>query len=225
MKDEDKALLTSIKYFPIKSKKTDNYFIDAQGSVFFFVKEEDAKAFAKKEKDVQPIPAHFFEMTELVSNLYSLGANSIRIFNSPDDIKTIPIEKEDTKQGYYNSVVNFNVQRLKHTSAKSYLKSLKDQYLITPVMLYGRRAEQYPVVRYAYGIEPSKNPSPKYFVLFTSLQEFDRWNETQGKKFKPVEIEIRRFNTIRKDNPIMINPLSDKLVLTHIQLKKVLFAK
>lgn len=42
----------------------------------------------------------------------------------------------------------------------------------------------------------------------------------QNDKFSPVEIDLAELESIRKGDPVCINPLTDKLYLTNEHLKK-----
>ena len=58
----------------------------------------------------------------------------------------------------------------------------------------------------------------EFYVFFSTLAEFDKWNSQQRDEWKPLEIYMGDFKKIRKQNPIIINPLSDMLILTGEQV-------
>ena len=69
------------------------------------------------------------------------------------------------------------------------------------------------------------NDANKYYILFTTLQEFEKWNKDKKEDWKPLEINIRDFGRIRKGSPIVINPANDKQIFTDKDIKKMLSKK
>jgi hypothetical protein len=61
----------------------------------------------------------------------------------------------------------------------------------------------------------------KYYVLFSKLSEFEEWNKTQSDEWKPMELDLRKFGRIRDESPVIINPLTDKLILDNKQLNTI----
>ena len=115
---------------------------------------------------------------------------------------------------------NFAIQRLRQTRQKQYLRELKTRKFLTPAMVEPRAKAKCPIIKYCYAYVKD---GEKMFILFSTLDEFNEWNEKKGKKiWKPLNIEFKNFDRIRKKNTVVINPLSDKLILSNAQVSAIL---
>ena len=111
-----------------------------------------------------------------------------------------------------------SILRLKQTKKRKHLQELENVPFLAAIMLDDRKAGQYPSVHYCYA---ELSNGDIYYLLFTTLQEFETWNQTQENKFHPNQTCLQDFTRIRKGHPVLINPLSDKLILTHAQIKGI----
>ena len=158
-------------------------------------------------------------------NFYNQGAKGILVFLR-DTKKSIhiPLLEEEVKSEYtqyYNHETNGALNRVQQTSQKQYLTMLATGTFFTPVKIIPRSVGEYPYLHYSYAT--FKDPTP-YFLLFSTLQEFDRWNGLQDILWQPMEITIDKFGRILGKQPVLINPLSNKLILTH-KLQKTAVAQ
>ena len=161
-----------------------------------------------------------FKQAEFTSGFYGMGIRHIILKEKNKDARAIEIEEKNTQRRYYNSGAVYALLRLQETAQKRYLVALSKEELLAPIILGERKEKEYPDIHYCFGLTKDKK---KLYVLFTRLQEFDEWNEKKQKsKWKPISTGLAKFKQIRKDSDIIINPLTNKIVLTNSQLTEML---
>lgn len=219
MKDEHQTLLFG-EYYTILSSKTKKPYIDDDNNCYIFDTLIDANKFVSNIKNAEISDLELIKSGLFISKLYSLGIDNIKLKQGvSNSYVTIPVEKEDCKKRYYNRETTRNIVKLKQYSDKSYLRLLKDGTFISPIYIEPRLPQRYGTLKYPFAKTPD---SKKYFILFTDLEEFNKWNEDQSQKFKPLEVNLIKEERIRNNNPVIINPLSDKLVLNNAYIKEAL---
>lgn len=234
MANEKFEILFNKDLYPIYSAITKHVHMDDKRRAVFFDNLDDATRYVEK-KNTPKMDAFFVgsavrytpeNVQKYVSRLYGQGVTAIvLLIDGEDKPRFIPVDVQDVIPSQYNPFVMYNVLKLKHTSEKKYLADLKNCMLIAAVKLTKRAFREYPKVQYVFGAAPGEKNTKRYFFLFTTIKEFTAWNKTQGYAYEPCEVEIRRFEAIKKKNPVLINPLTDQIVLTDRQLQDSLFAK
>lgn len=221
-KDIDK--LTLSEYFVIKSSKTNTVYMgpDRQAYLFSAESRNDANQFIKEHEGTyfDDKPA-YYQSTNLLQELYPQGFSWVVINNNADE--KIEIVATDIPNDFFNARANANILLLRQSKKKQYLRNMAEETYITPVKIDKRKAKDVPLIHYAYATIPGR--SEKFYLLFSTLQEFNKWNAEVGEKWDPLEANIKTFNQIRLQNPILVNPLSDKFVLSHDTLRKLAYSK
>lgn len=222
MDSDSIALLTGKKYYLIMSKKTKKAYIDKDGSGYLFSVKHEAESYVKiLGKDVYVTDqAKSITQNRDIKEYICLGMKLLcikrRDKDTPDKIK---LGRGDIKKGYYNVDLEFNVIRLRQTSMLKYLLAMKDNTFLVPVYIETRKAGEYPKIYYCHAIFADKKEA---LVVFSMMEEFDDWKKTQihdkGREFFPLEISATRMLKASGGADVIINPLSDKLYLTHRQL-------
>ncbi len=212
MTQENINLMTLHEYHLIMSSITKRPYLDIDNSCYMFELESEADVFVKNTENVfAAAPAYYKQMT-FCTEFYSLGIRLIHVkIRQNKDFVDIPVEKIDTKKQFFNPLAVQNICRLKQTNQTKYLRNLKDVSFFVPVLIDMRIPKQYPCLHYSYA---TFNGSDQHYLLFATIQEFETWNKEQENKWKPMEVSLSTIGRIRGKNPILINPLSDRVILT-----------
>lgn len=219
MNKEEINTLTLKEYYMIIHDKTFQPYMNEKRQAFLIT---DKKLW-DKEKIPETAPSQsskFYQTEELLKLLYPLGFSSIVINNGE---KEITINKTDIENDYYNPKLNANILLLRQSRKKEYLRNMGECNFIIPIKIDKRREKEAPIIHYAYATIPGKNEC--YYVIFSTLQEYKKWAEKINQNWEPLEININTLTRIRNQSPIVLNPLSDKLILPHDLLKKVSYYK
>ena len=216
MKQEYINYLTLHEYFIIESEITGRPYIDKSFGCYLFELKSEAEDFTKGIQNTRFTDAKTLTQAVFCNEYYSYGIRKINVKLRERKNMEIPLEKADARRSYFNHFTNGLINRLMETKQKKYLRELNGNTILVPIVIDERKPQSYPSMHYTY---VKQKDEKKYYVLFSSMQEFVKWNETQGFKFKPMEIEIEKFKRVRAGSPVITNPISDKLILTDEQLK------
>lgn len=217
MEESNKNLLTIDTFCVIKSNKTNKPYLDNNFNCYLFALIDDAKNFTEKNKDTYyENPMNLTERI-FINTFYSYGIKNIYVKQAHKEPIKIPLENDpDTEKLFFNTNLNRNLLRLKQTGEKKYLRNIKDELVYLPINIEARNKAEYTNLKYSYSLFNKI----KHFVIFSSIQEFDEWNNTQNNIFKPLKISFNNISRIRKKNSVIINPLSEKITLSDEQIKK-----
>lgn len=211
------------KYVMILSTITKQPYIDKNGACFMLNSPAEAEQFTKLRENTSCDELKFFHnIQSLVDTFYQQGIKKINLkLKEKDSYITYEIKKEDLRTNRYcNHEANFLLTRFHETEEKQYLIELKDKcHFITPVALLHRNEGEYQEIKYCV----LKRLGKKYHLMFTTLQEFNKWKKPSIIEYSPLEINFLKAERIRKENGILINPLSTKLLLENeniIELNK-----
>lgn len=218
MQQSDVDMLTLTAYYMIMSTTTDKPYMDVNGGCYLFESKGDAEGFCKGLEDKKTAIKNSmnYRTLTLCSQLYKEGFTKIIVKKTKGNFHQVPIDVADTKRDYYNPECTRNLLMLKQTKKKKYLKALKDTVFLAPMLIETRLPGAYPTLYYSYA--EFKNAT-RYFILFTDTTEFDNWKTKQMYNWKPMELNLAKFGRIRGDESILINPMTDKIILTHQQIK------
>lgn len=220
MTKEETNLLTLTKYYVIYSDFTNRIYLDRKYQCYIFSSNLEAKQFCDQ------LPGTHFKSNPcyikprpFISMCYGTGVEQIMVKSVMNDsYVNIPVRKDDAGCQFYNREAERNILRLKQTHQKKYLLKLAEQYFLSPIMIDERENGQYPVIHYSYAMLAEEKI---YYLLFTTIQEFEQWNSTQSASFCPNQTSFHDLNKIRGNYPVLINPLSDLLVLTNKQILSI----
>ena len=217
-------LLSINKFNVIMSARTKKPYMTDDGACFLYEINAEASKFCEKTPDTYVEGPKILKQTEFCNGFYSLGIKKINVQTKTGELVEIPLSKKDVPRGFYNPKCNFSTLMLKQTKKKKYLNDLKSRKFLTPARVDPRVSGKISVVHYCYAY--LKDNKEKMFLLFSSLDEFNEWNEKKEKKmWKPLNIEFKNFDRIRKKNSVVINPLSDKVILNNAQIQTVMKTK
>lgn len=213
-------LLTLKEFYMILSEKTQRPYLDINYACYLFDTKSEADVFAKSLDKCTVKNSQYYRAKILCTDLLTFGIKSIKIKEKGNDsFVDIPINTKDGKNIYYNEACNRYLLRLKQTSQKKYLFKLKDVNFLAPILIDIRKKASYPGLHYSYAY---LNDDASYFLLFSTLKEFEEWQNSQLLNWKPMELNLKKFGRIRGSSPVLINPLSDKMILTSKQINQIL---
>lgn len=221
MDKENINILTLKQYCLILSNKTKKVYIDKNCKCYLFESDYEAKQFCDKIPDTYFAEQTFLKQGPFISMCYGNGIETIQVKCSAEEkFREIPIEKKDVKRQFYNRNTMKSILRLKQTSQRQYLLELKKATFISPVVIDQRKEGEYPIIHYTYAILSQETI---HYLLFTTLQEFEDWKkaEEDNVNYLPNQTTLAELNKIRGNNPVFINPLSDRLILTDTQIKSI----
>lgn len=212
------------KFCVIMSVATGLPYLDEKYGCYFFEKKKEAIDFIEDAKIVDGIKLKYEDIKEIDSYILKKiifqGAKIIivKIDGEPDyfDIKVSKLKIKDNS--YKNSILNGLICQLKQTKKAKYLRAMRKTHFIMPILVDKRKEGAYPSMHYIYATMGKTKP---YYVLFSTLNEFENWNRNQPGKWDCIEIIMEDFNQIRLKNAVVINPMTDKLVLTGKQVDMI----
>ena len=208
------------KYILILSTLTGQPYVDKKGACFFMNSPAEAKQFTELRKNTKLDESKYYKnIQSFVDTLYLKGISSLNVkLKEKDSYITYEIKEEDLRKNRYcNHEAGFNILRYHETNDPKYLKALMNCVFITPVALPNREVEKYPEIKYC----ALKRAGLRYNLIFSTLQEYNRWAETQITQYFPLEINFLKANRIRKDNGVFLNPLSTKMIIDAKTLEKL----
>lgn len=216
---QENIILTLRRYHLILSSFTHKPYLDKDFCCYMIEDPSEAKAFTEKTVDTYYDEQAYYKQINFCTEFYSYGISAIKVkTRQQTEYTTIPVERLDAKKQYYNPEANRLILRLLETKQKQYLRDMKSVVFLSPVVLDPRHERQYPGIHYSYA---TTNQTDKYYLLFSTMQEFDTWNAEQEKKCVPLEVDLDTFTRIRHQDPVIINPASDKLILNDKQIKLI----
>ena len=215
--EQEHINLLSIDNYILMSDITNEIYIDEQFNCHIFDKKSKAELFIKEHslKSVKPILNNHKKPKEFCELLYSMGFRMIK-YTRKDVLTEIGVEKPALQIGYHNAYASGVTLRLLQTGEKKYLRGLYNAKFFTPVSISDRDKGKHPNI--IYNCASLKN-SKKNYLLFTTLSEFEEWNKSQKQDWKPLKMSIMEFERIRNNYPIILNPLSSKIVLKNEHIK------
>lgn len=221
MTPDETNLLTLHEYYVIMNTSLNKPYIDEQYGCHLFDASMQADAFIGKKAYLSKTDKQSLTQKTYSTQWYSYGIRSITIHQFKEK-KTvvIPITEKDCLHQYYNAETNGNLVLLSETSKAKYLYKLARAPLLAPINIEPRTPGHTPKLAYCYatGIQ---GDTP-YYILFSTIQECTKWNEQMPQKWKPLEVNLATFGRIRKGSPVLINPLTDKIVLNDKQIQMAL---
>lgn len=217
MTQEEVNTLTLTTYQVIRTKKTNKMYIDEDGAVHIYEIMGDADKYISETKDdslyydkPESIRALFF-----CTEAYDQGADKIFVkpVNKPPVIIEIKgdYKNKEVKRKYYNHGLNRAINGLQQTQKTKYLREIKSQKAIIPIIIDKRLPKQYQRIHFPY---VKYGDVKEMFCIFTTLDEFKKWNDEQESKFEPYEIQINLFIKKHKQAGLIINPITDNIILT-----------
>lgn len=211
-------LFTLKKYNVINSSLTNMIYLNAQNECFFMESSIEAKQFCEINKNTYLLDAQYYKNIQIyINTLYQLGVETINIKQKGEkNFTKYHIDKEDLKSNiYFNHTVNQCLLQLQQTGQKRWLQKMHGEVFITPILLVARVEAQYPTIKYSI----VKRDGKQYNILFSTLQEFDEWNSAQISKYGPLEVDLTKFERIRDTRSVIVNPLSNRLILDNNAIK------
>lgn len=217
MQERDTNVLSIKSFYMLMSTATGRPYLSDANACYLFETKTDGEGFSEGTPGTILADARVLSPQEYMQGgFYGLGIEKIILKERAADFRTIPIEKADASlKQHYNPEAYRLLLRLKQTGDSKYLRKMKDLPFLAPTKIDKRLTGQYPSVHYSYADAGQKG---SYYVLFVNIQEFDSWNQQNGGEWSPLAISLTDHQRIRGKNHVLINPLSEKLVLTQSQL-------
>lgn len=215
------AILTLKEKYSILSTKTGRLYIDDNCQCYLFEAERDAKQFCDKFKDTFFKEPELLKQIPFITKCYSFGITNIKVKKASEEkFYNIPVVRSDTSRCYCNRETMFNLLMLKQTKYARYLRNIANVPFLSSVFIDERKEGHYPVLHYSVA---EVSDERTYFLLFTDLKEFNSWksSQIQSDNLLPNETTLQELNKIRNGLPVLINPLSDMLILTNKQINSV----
>ncbi len=224
MNQKEKDILTLKEYFIIYAQATGKPYIDVNRSCYLFELKSEADIFCKEVKGTYITNAQQLNRDIYGTGFFSLGIERIRIKEKQSDSFTdVTVSREDVaKKQYFNQNAVRDIYRLKQCNQKKYLRNLSRYDYLTPVQIVPRAVGQYPEIHYSYA---TSNGEDRFYLLFTTIQEFENWKKQQEGVWKPLAVNFNTFGRIRKDSSVVINPMTDRLILSDKMIRMSLEKK
>ena len=163
-------------------------------------------------------PERYFKQAPFCGFCYGSGITTIRVkLIRRQDFIDVPVTKKDVRRGHYNPIAKAALLRLKQTAKRRYMNILSSALFLTPVVPSLRKRGEYPAIQYGL----AKAGDAQYMLLFTSIPEFDAWNDKQKTRYFPVEMSLPDLSSVRQGRAVYINPCSDRIVLSDKQIKEI----
>lgn len=212
------------KFCVIKSIATGLPYLDEKYRCYLFEKKKEAINFVDDAKMADGIILKYEDINEIDSHILKRivfqGAKfvALKLDGEPDyfDIKVSKLKIKDNS--YKNSILNGLICQLKQTKKAKYLRAMRKTHFIMPILVDKRKEGAYPSMHYIYATMGKTKP---YYVLFSTVNDFENWNRNQPGQWDCIEIIMEDFNQIRLKNAVVINPMTDKLVLTGKQVDMI----
>ena len=242
---KESNLLTLKEYNTIMSAITKMPFVDKTGAIYMFELPSEAELFCQNNPSTYKSDRRILHgLKYWASELYTSGVKAINIkTRESDEFQKITLSDEDVKPCVYiNHETNYHLLQLRQYNLAKNLRGLSEGVFIVPILLPERQEGEYPTINYCY----AQKGGERLYILFSNLKEFQEWNEAQGNKFLPLAtdfIKAKRIRTTKyikktkgiyaqKDeeekkhlHSVLINPLSDKILLTNDLLSKAMEKK
>ena len=217
MQQQHINLLTTKRYYQIVTRKTGRIYIDPKCSCYLFNALVDAAEFCDEHSECKYLPDAFIKQADFMRQCALCGAKFVRI-RLPNEERyiNIPLDDADAPRGYYSPVAVSHIINFQRTGKKKYLKEIMKEKLLACVVIEERDPGEYPSLRYVYA---KLENDTKYIVLCTDLYEFQK---TKGdEKYEAIEMQFDEFLDSVKHKNVIINPKTEKLVLTKNDIEKI----
>lgn len=221
---EENNLLTLKEYNTIMSEITGIPFVDKTGACYMFELPSEADLFCKNNPHTYKSESkHMKGLGFWVSDLYLKGVKSVNIkVRESSEFQNIAFSSDDIKQNLYdNHETNYNLLQLKQYGLAKSLRALSEGIFIAPIIIPERADGDYPKIKYCF---VQKN-GERMYILFTNLKDFQAWNTSLNNQFSPLATNFLKAKRIRKGNSLLINPTTDKIILTNELLQKAMEKK
>ncbi len=217
MTREERQEFVNTKYYILYSKKTNLPYLNVSNMLYLFETKMDAEIFKKNASE----PIYIKEDGEDIVDFgkyYNMGFDKIYIFKAGGKKRKINITEADIKVKFYNKELNKGLLRMKQTSQNQYIRHIKKEKFLTPVLIEPRQPKEYPNMFYC----SIKKQDINYYLMFSTIEEFNEWKGQKEEKWEPLEITLEEIIEIFNKEYIYINPLSIKLILSIEQIKTAL---
>ena len=197
--------------YMVASYITKKPYIGSNNEVYLFADKVEGLEYIEKKKLKKAYLENkkTYRLGNLCNEMYFIGAKKIVYKLKEEKEVSFRIDTADLKKDYYNNESNGLILRLQETNAKKYLVSLFSSTFLVPIKIDPRHKTEYPKQHYCTALIKDE----PYYILFTTLKEFEEWQKSQDNVYKPLEITIAKMARIRQHKGLFINPLSDKLLL------------
>lgn len=216
MELKDLEFLRKNELYPVMSERTGKYYMSKTGGVYLYEAKPEGEAFAKSQDKASLGEKKAFTQKELTEGLYSMGFSHINVKMRGQKAQRFDIEEKNVPLKNYNVKARRTVTLIRQTHLITHLRELKDESFYIPVRPLPRKRGEYQEIEYCTARERDRNE--KYYVCFTSAGELIAWAKTQKEPWNPVETSLTKMKRIRKDSGIIINPATDRLILTKKEL-------
>lgn len=207
--------------YVIYSQKTDSPYIDEKRTAILFEDEE------RSEKFIEETPRVYAQETEdtlkhILSECYAAGAVMAEFVEKDGSVRRERIDEDSLERRFYNGGANGCVALYLHTKDPKYLGKIKKNKFIVPISI-----TNHPEVSILYSIasknEASKNEDAFFFVVFTDLDEYYRWESANGGKrtWMPLMVDFETMKKLGRKHGFILNPSGMKFVMSLDILKKI----
>lgn len=214
-------ILTIKPHYTIMSSKTRFPYMDSNAACFVFESRAEAEGVMQKFQDVYLSEPEQMRQMKLWSEFWSYGIEKIQIKEDGDPNYYALQITEQKALGSRNMAYNHETCKMLNlimeTNHSGYLRAMKGLPVFSAAGITVRNPKQCPRIRYVYAKTADLK---KYFLLFSTLSEFEEWSKQTGGKWKPLETTLRDFGTVRGTDNVVIDPMSRKLILQDFLLKK-----
>lgn len=217
MTEEDRILFNDKEFYLLLSKKTKKAYITEDYISYCFESTNAAEAWLNSFSDSELKDPEIIEQKLLLSDFFCRGAEKIIVVFRNGEQREVKLEAEDFPPGNYNIDSCRAFTLAFQTNKKKYLRSLLSLLVYIPVSTPQRKKGFYPQIEYMGGVTSLAS----YFLVFTNLEEYSKWAKKVEANTGALCIPLYAINRIRKKAPVLINPMSEKFVLTDELMRMV----
>lgn len=201
---------------------SDKAFLDHKYRAYFFQAKSDLEQYCSKTPGARPAEKAEYIDQRHKDRLYDNGADYMRLLEKDSGkYVDVAITESDVRRGFYNHDTNRTYIRYAITKSKELLEKLAKCNMIAAVRTPPREEKETPKI--IYGAAKMKDDEEKFMILFTTMQAFKKWNESNTKKsFAPVYLNSEMIENIREGRGILINPYEENMILESKTLESII---
>lgn len=215
--------LLQMNLYMITSNYTNKVYIDSQRNVYAFESKADAENFIEGMDAVSVRDGNVFSRFTLMTTMFAYGVKYIKVMPlNQEKFTDIPVEVVKKDKKYHNPEANYHVLFFRQNQnnprvMQQEMIALYDKEFIIPTRIEQADLKTCPNIRYS-----TVNTGDKiFYCLFSDLKSFNYWNDNIQGGFQPVQTTFEKLYGLRRDSGVVINPLTEKVIITGEQLDAI----
>lgn len=201
----------------ILSAITRRPFINESRQSYLFTDKADAKTFGKRMKHEKVIYKNVSDekLKSICSWCYSAGAEYI-IIDEEGKRSIRRLSERHLDKNYYNCRLSADLALLMHTKKTKYVADLEKCEFVVPIRITNGDS-----VSIVYATAMKEDRDMFIYLSFTDLNEYKKWADKVKDGWEPLAVDVGGLKRIGKKHGFMINPFSERFILTGEILKQL----